>query len=170
MDRIITSKRIGIAAAFCLAVGFASTATAQSAADPTGEPPIGIETKSDAKGPSLVGVLHVALLNSTGTRADAAEVTIRLRRGPLLQAFFQPLNGPIFFDTDAEKAQLQDDLLAAFRDEVLGFFYSDECGRLGDQCPNVDIVLKKAEEFQLASDIDNQYVLMDIVIATTSPL
>ena len=158
-------------ATLLLTLGFATTSSAQSAADPTGEAPIGIESKSAAKGPSLAGVLSVKLVNSDGVRADSAELVVRLRRGSLLKAFHAPLPGPLFFDTDAEKAQLQADVLGAFRNAVLGFFFADGCGQLGTNCPNVELLLKQADEFGLTDDgVANQFVIMDVVVATSEPL
>jgi len=165
-------RRMGILAAsiglvLCLSPG----AFAQSAADPTGEPPIGIEEKPGARGPALTGVLGLVLVNSNGLAADRAEIVVRLRRGRMLLTFFAPLAGPLFFDTDEEKAQLQADVLEAVRDDVLGGFFADSCGRIGDQCPWVDLVLKKADEFGLTDDgTTNQYVFMDVTVATTEPL
>lgn len=163
--------RAGVAAAFL--VGLAGTAWAQSAADPTGEPPIGIEEKSGAKGPALAGVLAVKLINVNIVEADAAEAVVRLRRGSTLDTFFAALDGPILFETDEEKAQLQADLLDALRDQILGSFFPETCGALGDQCPQIDIVLKQADEFGLADDgaaNGNQYVIMDVTVATSEPL
>jgi len=169
----IFQLRHGLAAlaATVLTLGLATTSSAQSAADPTGEAPIGIESKSAAKGPSLAGVLSVKLVNSNGVRADSAEMVLRVRRGSLLKAFYAALPGPLLFDTEAEKAQLQDDVLGAFRNAVLGFFFSDECGPLGTACPNVDVLLKQADEFGLTDDgVANQFVVMDVVVATSEPL
>ncbi len=158
-------------AATLLALGFASTAKAQSAADPNGEAPIGIESKKPAKGPSLAGVLSVKLVNSNGTSAESAELVLRVRRGSALATFYAPLGGPLLFDTDVEKAQLQDDVLGAFRDAVLGSFFADECGRLGDACPDVELLLKKADEFGLTDDgVANQFVMLDVIVATSEPL
>jgi len=156
------------AAAMLLAL--ATPVWAQSAADPTGTAPIGIESKSDAKGPALAGVLVVKLVNSNGSMADSADMVLRLRRGSMLQTFFASLAGPIEFETDEQKAVLQDDVLDAFREDVLGGFFSDDCGRFGTGCPDVDIVLKKADEFGLTDDGVNQYAVLDVVVATTEPL
>lgn len=169
MIPIFRAVRLCVAATFL--VGLAGAAWAQSAADPTGEPPIGIEEKSGAKGPALAGVLAVKLVGSNGLRADAAEAVVRLRRGSMLLSFFAELNGPLFFESDQEKAQLQADLLDAMRDAILGGFFSGTCGGAGDQCPAIDIVLKQADEFGLASSAaGDQYVVMDVTIATTEPL
>jgi hypothetical protein len=158
-------------AALLLTLGFATTSSAQSAADPTGEAPIGIESKKEAKGPSLAGVLSVTLVNSNGVQADSATMVLRLRRGSLLKAFYAALPGPLFFETDLEKAQPQEDVLIAFHDTVLGFFFTDGCGTLGTGCPTVQLLLKQADEFGLTDDgVANQFVIMDVVVATSEPL
>jgi len=168
---IFQLRHMAVLAAALLATGFATTASAQSAADPSGEAPIGIETKSDAKGPALAGVLGVKLINSNGLRADSAEMVLRVRRGSTLATFYSALGGPLFFDTDTEKAMLQRDILSAFRDAILGSFFSKDCGRLGDTCPNVSLLLKKADEFGLTDDgVANQFVMLDVVVATSEPL
>ncbi len=153
-----------------LVFGLAGTAAAQSAADPTGTPPIGIESKSDAKGPGLAGVLTVKLLNATATSASSAEMVLRLRRGSQLNMFFASLAGPLQFETEQQKAELQDDVLDAFREDVLGGFFSDECNRQGTGCEGVDILLKKADEYAQTNDGTNQWVILDVVVATTEPL
>jgi hypothetical protein len=161
------------ARALCVAaliLGFAGTASAQSAADPTGTPPIGIESKSVAKGPSLAGVLTVKLLNATAISASSGEMVIRLRRGSQLNTFFASLAGPLVFETEQQKADLQDDVLDAFREKVLGGFFADDCNRLGTGCEDVDIVLKKADEYGQTNDGINSWVVLDVVIATTEPL
>jgi hypothetical protein len=163
-----TAARLLFVAA--LLIGFASTASAQSAADPTGTPPIGIESKSAAKGPGLAGVLTVKLLNATATTASSAEMVLRLRRGSLLNMFFGTLAGPLEFETEQQKAALQDDVLDAFREDVLGGFFADECDRQGTGCEEVDILLKKADEYAQTNDGTNQWVILDVVIATTEPL
>ena len=170
MCKIITAHALRLLLATAFLTSLATASFAQSAADPTGEPPIGIEEKSGAKGPSLTGVLAVKLIGSNGLEADGAEVVVRLRRGSLLLSFFAEIDHDVFFDTDEEKAQLQDDVLAAVRNQVLGGFFQDQCGRLGTGCPLVDLVLKQADEFGLSSDATNQYVIMDVTLATTKPL
>lgn len=170
MLKIIHLRVLGLVSAAVLVSGVATESLAQSAADPTGEPPIGIEEKSGAKGPSLSGVLALKLVNSDGLSADRGELVVRLRRGSLLLSFFADVDGPLFFDTEPQKAQLQADVLAAVREQILGGFFSDECGRTGTGCPQVGLVLKQADEFGLASDASNQYVVMDVTVATTEPL
>jgi len=179
--------RHGIAAlaALALTLGFATTSAAQSFADPNGEAPIGIDPKSDAKGPSLSGVLSLELVESNGLCAESAQMVVRLRRGPTILTFYATLAGPLFFETDEEKSQLQDAVLEAFRDDVLGGFFRDECGRFGTECPDVGLLLKKAEEFGLTNDgvaqpptgacnsiteVANQFVILDVVVATSEPL
>ena len=157
-----------------------STAQAQCAADPTGETPIGVVTKSNAKGPSLSGVLIVEFLNANGLTANGARISVRLRRGPTVLGFFalipeygcsddhsfacDPDASPDpcvgeglgtcqanLFDTETPQ-DTQEELLAALRDPVLGDFFPDECGPEGDLCPEVEAVLKRIEEFVIFDD------------------
>jgi hypothetical protein len=156
-----------------LLLGAATTSLAQSANDPTGEAPIGIEEKSDAKGPSLTGVLVVEFANSDGVSADGARITVRLRRGSMVATFFGILAGPLDFETEEQRAMLQDAILNQpdLREGVLGTFFPGDCGSLGDQCPTVALLLKKADEFGLTDDgVSNQIVILDVTVATSVPL
>lgn len=157
---------------FALALAAPAASWSASAADPTGTAPIGIEEKPDAKGPKLTGVLHIELVNSDGVSADRARMTARLRRGSLVHTFFVVLEGPLSFDDEdpEEVVAFQADVLEAFRPAVLGAFFADSCGASGLLCPSVGLVLKNAEEFGLDSDVDNQFVMLDVVISTTRPL
>lgn len=151
-----------VMAAVFMTAGVALDASAQSAADPNGEAPIGIEVKSATKGPSVVGVLSVELVNSDGLQADSARAVVRLRRGSSLATFYAGLDEPVYFDTDDEKAQFQADLLAAFRDDVLDSLYDDDCGGAGVGCI---LVLKQADEFGLTDDGTNQFAVLDVAVA-----
>ena len=172
LSKMTTRRILGVLLALGLASGAATTSWAQSAADPNGEPPIGIEEKAGAKGPGLVGVLSIRLIGSTGLRADAADIVVRLRRGSALETFFAHLPGPLFFDTDVEKEEFQEALLSLtdLREPILGEFFSDDCGALGDGCPLVDLVLKQVDEFGLTDDGANQHVVMNVTLATSEPL
>lgn len=142
--------------------GFASLASAQSAASPNGETPFGIEEKKDSKGPALAGVISIEPVNSDGLQADAARIVVRLRRGSHLSTFFAELADPVFFDTDEQKAQFQADVLGAFRDAVLMEFFDGDCGNTGPGCV---LVLKQADEFGLTDDGFNQFAVMDLTVS-----
>lgn len=142
--------------------GFASLAFAQSAASPNGETPLGIEEKKDSRGPALVGVISIELIDSDGLQADSARIVVRLRRGSHLSTFFAELAHPVFFDTDVEKAQFQADVLGAFRDAVLMEFFGGDCGNTGPGCV---LVLKQADEFGLTDDGFNQFAVMDVTVS-----
>jgi len=160
-------------AALVALAGFASVGFAQSAADPTGEAPIGIEEKSGAKGPSFTGVLVTELVNVHQIYdpnfpsdlidvADSARLVARLRRGSTLRAFFAEIPGPIFVNTEDEKRDFQDEVLAAFRNQVLTGFGTD-CGNTGPVCV---LILKQADEFGLTADTnDNQFAVMDVTVS-----
>jgi len=171
---IHTTRRLfTLVAGTALLMTAATTSQAQSANDPTGEPPIGIEEKSEAKGPSLTGVLSAEFLDSTGISASSARIVVRLRRGSMLATVFGELPGPLVFDTDEEKTQLQTDILnlPALREGILGNFFPGDCGNAGDMCPTVELLLKKADEFGLTDDgVANQIVIMDVTVATSVPL
>lgn len=159
-------------AALVALAGFASVGFAQSAADPNGEPPIGIEEKSDAKGPAFTGVLVTELVNvhqvfdpiadDLVDEADSARLVARLRRGSTLRTFFAEIAGPIRVNTEDEKKAFQRVVLAAFRNQVLAGFNTD-CGNTG---PNCVLILKKADEFGLTADTnDNQFAIMDVTVS-----
>lgn len=159
-------------AAFVGLTGFASVGFAQSAADPNGEAPIGIEEKSDAKGPAFTGVLITELVNVQPVfdpmsndwidGADSARLVARLRRGSTLRSFFAEIPGPIFVNTEDEKRDFQDLVLAAFRNQVLNGFNTD-CGNTGPGCV---LILKKADEFGLTADTNNnQFAIMDVTVS-----
>jgi hypothetical protein len=146
-----------------------STAQAQCAADPDGTP-IGVVDNPSARGPSLGGVLVVEFLNSDGFESHGARVSVRLRRGNVLQAFFVRVPDSVVFSIETPQ-ETQEILLAALRDAVLGGFFPDECGQAGDQCPGVDAVLKKIEEFVVFDDgVTSQFLIADVVVAATESL
>lgn len=171
MNTIRTTLTVFVA--FVGLTGFASVGFAQSAADPNGEAPIGIEEKSDAKGPAFTGVLVTELVNVHQVRdplfpddwidaADSARLVARLRRGSTLRSFFAEIPGPIFVNTEDEKRDFQDLVLAAFRNQVLNGFNTD-CGNTGPGCV---LILKKADEFGLTADTnDNQFAIMDVTVS-----
>lgn len=152
-------------AALVVLAGFTSLVYAQSAADPTGGTPLGIEEKSESKGPSLTGVLNIELVNvsENNDQADSARAVVRLRRGSHLETLFKDIPGPIFFGTAQAQADFQADLLAAFRPTLLFLFFDNDCGNTGPDCV---LVLKKADEFGLTSDGDfNQFLVLDVTIS-----
>lgn len=165
--------RTTLAALVALA-GFTSVGWAQSAADPTGEAPLGIEEKSEAKGPAFTGVLLVELVNVHQVEdpqfpsdlideADFARLVTRLRRGSTLQTFYAEIAGPLQVNTEDEKAAFQEEVLAAFRNQVLDAFNDGDCWKTEDDCV---LVLKQAGEFGLTADTnDNQFAIMDVTVS-----
>jgi hypothetical protein len=156
-------------AALVVLAGFTSLASAQSAADPNGQTPLGVEEKSGAKGPALAGVIVLELINvsETNDQADSARVVVRLRRGSHLETIFKVVPGPLFFGTSTELAAFQATVLGAFRNTVLFLFFDNDCGNAGDDCV---LVLKQADEFGLTSDGDfNQFVVMDLTVSLAAP-
>jgi hypothetical protein len=163
----------GLAAVVLLAP---APSSAQCGADPT-QSPIGVETKSDAKGPSLSGVLIVEFLDSDGFTSTAARVVARLRRGNQLATFYAQrldVTPPFNFETPSATQAILTDML---RGPVLGTFFEDvcsadgslcpdpeecgpdgslcpeECGPDGSLCTPVGVVLKRLEEFGLTDDL-----------------
>jgi hypothetical protein len=65
----------------------------------------------------------------------------------------------------------QEEIFAALREQVLKAFFEDECGSEGDQCPGAELVFKKIEEVEILDDgVTSQFVIGDVVVATTEPL
>lgn len=156
-------------AALVALAGFTSLASAQSAADPNGQTPLGLEEKSGSRGPQLVGVINLELVNvsETNDQADSARVVVRLRRGSHLETLFKDVPGPLFFGTPEELSAFQATVLGAFRNTVLFLFFDNDCGNAGDGCV---LVLKQADEFGLTSDGDfNQFVVMDLTVTLAAP-
>lgn len=154
-------------------IGLAAGASAQSGADPTGAAVIGVVEKKDAKGPSLSGVIFVEFLNSDGFTAEGARVLARLRRGSQLEAFYTEIPDTVIFDA-ATPSLTQQILLDALHDPVLGRFFPDTCDPDGSLCSDVEIVLKRAEEFVVTDDLPfggtSQLVMGNIVVSSTEPL
>jgi hypothetical protein len=158
-----------------------SAAWAPSAAGaPTGEPPLGVVTKSGS-GPRLQGVGLVEFLNADNPEKTArgARISVRLRLKKEMYAFFALIpeygcSADFLFACDPTddacpgsglgiceanlfqglggQEETQEMLIAALREAVLAEFFEDECGEGGDMCPDVDLVFREIEEYALFDD------------------
>jgi hypothetical protein len=175
MMNLINVFRFGLLLGAVFAVThLPSAAWAQCGADPEGNP-IGVVSRPDAKGPSLTGVGMIEFLDSDGLEAHGARVLVRLRRSNTMLAFFARIPDSVTFNIETPE-DTQEELFAALRGPVLAAFFPDECGADPevDLCPDVGLVFKRIEEFAVTDDVaaggSSQFVISDIVVATTEPL
>lgn len=128
--------------------------------------PLGVLSPQEAQGPKLSGVLHAEYtdFNEVLFTADAVRVTLRLRRGQDLEAFFAEVPGP--FDT-TQPAVIREAVITALEAEILATFFPDDCA-LG--CPSGEVVVKTADELAFIVVVNpdttrSQLSVLDITVA-----
>jgi hypothetical protein len=161
---------MGVAAAAVVAAATFAPAAFGSFSDrpESAEPPLGVAFQSDAQGTKLSGVfaielLEIAVVGTTRTAEGGARAVLRLRKGgegP--KGFSTSLDGPIPISTPEDIANLQSDLLAAFREQILSGaigFFGNECGLAGTDCPDVTITPKGFKESVVVTTFDGSDAL-----------
>lgn len=177
MSRVTRFAWIGFAAVTAAAAFAPAVFGGISDRPGSGDPPMGVGVDPHAKGKVLDGVVSIELLDvevagSVRTANGGARAVLRLskgRVGPL--GFSAALDGPIDISTLENIADLQADVLAAFRQQILSGavgFFGEACGLAGTDCPGVTITPKRIKESVTVETFDGSnslYFVSDVVLA-----